>query len=463
MFSEKGTMKSIVYLLAGAAILAAGNSDRAHGAVVMINPSQDNSIYSENENSNALGNLFAGHTADHLAVIEIRRALMMFDIAGNIPVGSTVNSVTLDLRQIKTNLSAPSALFALHPLTATWGEGTSSGAGQGGAATAGDATWHYNLFNSSSWSTAGGDFGSSSGTSLFGTGSGIIDTFNSQSGMVADVQNWLTTPAANFGWILLASNESVLSTARELGSRQSGTPPVLTVNFTVPAGTPAAWRSAISGNWSDATKWNTDAAPNAAGASAVLIKATTTALTVTLDSPETIGTLALGNSASDSVGYILSGSNSLTLSKSGNGATITASDGSHAINVPVILASNLVVAAPPGDTSPWTLAFGAAGGIFGSGKSLTMNGAGGLLILNGTDSYSGGTTVTAGTLTVTSAAGLADGSRLTVGDSLALAPMIPAATAGASPVPEPGTLVLLAAGAIAAAIARLRRRRMSRY
>ena len=72
------------------------------------------------------------------------------------------------------------------------------------------------------------------------------------------------------------------------------------------------------------------------------------------------------------------------------------------------------------------------------------------MILSGTNSYSGGTIVSDGTLTVVSDAALADGTSLTVGtggmfgsDSLAASP---AATA----VPEPGTLVLLAAAALLA-------------
>ena len=44
-----------------------------------------------------------------------------------------------------------------------------------------------------------------------------------------------------------------------------------------------------------------------------------------------------------------------------------------------------------------------------------MSGAGGTLILSGTDTYSGGTTVKAGTLVVTSNSALPNGSSLTIG------------------------------------------------
>ena len=118
-------------------------------------------------------------------------------------------------------------------------------------------------------------------------------------------------------------------------------------------------------------------------------------LTVTLDIPLTLGTLTLGNSNSSSVGYTLSGSgaNTLTLNNSGRGATISVTNGSHAINAAVVLADNLVV------SGSGTLAFGNAGITNnGGGYSLTMNGTGGTLILGGSNTYSGGTILNAGIL-----------------------------------------------------------------
>ena len=91
------------------------------------------------------------------------------------------------------------------------------------------------------------------------------------------------------------------------------------------------------------------------------------------------------------------------------------------------------------------------GAIVGS-QALVKDGAG-LLILSGSNGYSDGTTVTAGTLIITAADALPDGSSLTVGaggtfifdPSAAGSPVLnPAAVAS---VPEPGTLVLLIAGA----------------
>ena len=73
--------------------------------------------------------------------------------------------------------------------------------------------------------------------------------------------------------------------------------------------------------------------------------------------------------------------------------------------------------------------------------SLVLTGSGSLL-LSGTNNYSGGTTVEAGRLVLTSASALAAGSSLTVGAGAVASENLPTISA----VPEPGTLGLLIAG-----------------
>lgn len=217
------------------------------------------------------------------------------------------------------------------------------------------------------------------------------------------------------------------------------------------ASTPIVWALAASGNWSAAGSWKNGTVPNGLAIGAVINASTTAALTITLDQPVTIGTLLLGNSGGATVGYTLSGTgtNTLTLSNSGNGAVITVTDGTHVIDAPVVLADNLTL------TGGGTLAFGSSSSITdnGGGFALTMNGPG-TLILSGSDNYSGGTTVDAGTLILTSNTALPPGSNLTIGagGTLIFDPsQVVAAPMSASrinPVPEPSTLALLAAGAI---------------
>ena len=232
--------------------------------------------------------------------------------------------------------------------------------------------------------------------------------------------------------------------------------------LTIP-NTPVSWVSAVSGQWIMPGNW-TGGLPNAFGAGAVINAPTTAALTITIDAPQTICSLLLGNSASSTVGYTLSGSggNTLTFNNSGSDATITVTDGTHLIAAPVILADNLVVTS--GGTNSWTLSFGTASSITdnGSGYSLTMDGAGGTLILSGSDSYYGGTTILAGTLDVTDSEALpydsgvivgADGT-LVFGPSAGGASLDAISLPVASPVPEPGTFALLGVALWSAAIYR---------
>jgi autotransporter-associated beta strand protein len=212
---------------------------------------------------------------------------------------------------------------------------------------------------------------------------------------------------------------------------------------------PSIWSKAQNGDWS-LGPW-TVGVPNADGAVAIIGAATSTPLTVTLDGPQTVGTLQLGNSGSPAAGYILSGggSNSFALNNSGSGAAITLTGGSHGINVPVIFSDNVVV------SGSGALAFGNSSNIVETGgrRSLTLAGAGATLILSGTNTYTGGTIVTSGTLDATSRSALPDATSLTVSASGSLifhsaaveALVVPAAVTA---VPEPSSCFLLAVGAI---------------
>ena len=82
-------------------MLAAAWGSAAHGAIISIHPSKDNSIYSESDNSNGLGELFAGQNA----LGDLRRALLQFDIAGSIPAWSIIDSVSLDLIPFRSKYS----------------------------------------------------------------------------------------------------------------------------------------------------------------------------------------------------------------------------------------------------------------------------------------------------------------------------------------------------------------------
>jgi hypothetical protein len=196
---------------------------------VTLGPSKDNTIYADGDLSNGAGDLFAGVTSRS----QIRRALLAFDIAGNVPAGSTVTSVQLTLEVNKTNFGAGTQPCTIHRLLADWGEGTSVGTGGGAPATTGDATWTYRFFNTERWSSLGGDFVAAASATQDVGESDQSYTWGSTPQMVADVQAWLVAPAANFGW-LVQGNETTAPTTKRFTSRE-GDPalrPKLVVQFT---------------------------------------------------------------------------------------------------------------------------------------------------------------------------------------------------------------------------------------
>jgi hypothetical protein len=160
---------------------------------------------------------------------ELRRGVLAFDIAGSIPPGSTITSVSLSMNMSMT--IADTRTVELHVLLADWGEGTSmapGGEGDGAPATPNDATWRHRFFDTIFWTNEGGDFSAivSASQSV-----GDIGQYTwSSAQMVADVQSWLDNPASNFGWLVLG-DESVSITSKRFDTRESASPPVLTVQY----------------------------------------------------------------------------------------------------------------------------------------------------------------------------------------------------------------------------------------
>ena len=180
---------------------------------------------------------------------------------------------------------------------------------------------------------------------------------------------------------------------------------------------PSVWSTANSGSWNSTGSW-TGGVPNLAAAGAVINQPTASRLKITLDAPQTVGTLLLG-AGSQGGGYTVhdTGSNKLTFDNAGNGATITVTDGAHEIDAPVVLNDDLTVTSSGAST--WTLSFGSASNIgiseTNGSRSLTMSGTNGTLVLSGSNHYSGGTFVNAGMLVVASNTAFPDGTSLTVG------------------------------------------------
>lgn len=199
---------------------------------VTLTATQDNTLYSEDGTvSNGAGDyIFAGKTASGF----IRRALVQFNLT-SIPSNATILSAEVTLNMSKSKADVLNV--SLHKVLAAWGEGTSnanSNEGSGTTATTNDATWTKRIFNTESWTTPGGDIETTASAT---TSIGAVGkyTFASTSELVNDVQNWLGTPTANFGWMILG-DESKNQTAKRFDSHENSVEtnrPQLTVSYSV--------------------------------------------------------------------------------------------------------------------------------------------------------------------------------------------------------------------------------------
>lgn len=226
-------------------VILAGAPIQTRAASVTLRPAKDTTIYGGdgvNFSNGAGPALFAGSNGEHWPL----RSLIAFDLAGQIPAGATINSATLTLT---TNTPQSTAsTIRLHRVLANWGQGSSvalqggGGGGGGAAATVGDATWNARFFNTELWTTPGGDFTPSPSASQRVTANTGPVSFAS-AGLVPDLQAWVNNAATNFGWILVAENES--AAAVRFISREGSSPPTLQVDFT-PASTPVNVAPAIT-------------------------------------------------------------------------------------------------------------------------------------------------------------------------------------------------------------------------
>lgn len=209
----------------------------ALGDTVQLNPSKDNTLYEDytgGTTSNGQGqHFFVGRISQDLR----RRAVVAFDIAGNIPAGAMIESVTLTLHA-SSNRSTPEIQVDLHAALADWGEGASLADGEEGSgapAEPGDATWINTFSPDQLWTSEGGDFAPARTASAAVSAVGFFSFDSSfDSGLVSDVQQWLDQPETNFGWMLIAADEYFPMSAKRFDSRENVEPtfwPVLTVTY----------------------------------------------------------------------------------------------------------------------------------------------------------------------------------------------------------------------------------------
>jgi hypothetical protein len=241
-------VRKIIVILA-AVVLDFALSSNSWAATVTVGATRDATIFENNVNngSGAGNGLFSGTNG---AQNSPRRALIAFDVAGNVPAGSLIQSaqLTLVLGQFPNVGAQPTSTVGLHRVTSDWGEGTTQqqvppndtfgGLGQGSPATEGDVTWNARFFSATTptlWNAPGGDFDATISASTVVTRtllSGYM--WGSTAALVSDAQGWLDNPPSNFGWMLVNLQETTPATFRAFYSHEAATPslrPQLTLSY----------------------------------------------------------------------------------------------------------------------------------------------------------------------------------------------------------------------------------------
>lgn len=206
---------------------------------VTIEASKDNTLYEDaaGATSNGAGeNFFVGRSNQLTG--SIRRGLLSFNLVGQIPSNATITSVTLMLSMSRSN--SGDQTVGVHRVLADWGEGSSNANGnEGGGAPAAtnDATWLHRFFNSAVWSSPGATYAPAASASQTVGVAGSY-SWGSTSALVSDVQEWLSTPSSNFGWVIIG-NESAAGNAKRFDTRENtivANRPKLTVIYTTTSG-----------------------------------------------------------------------------------------------------------------------------------------------------------------------------------------------------------------------------------
>jgi hypothetical protein len=200
-----------------------------------IPPLKDNTIYSEaHSESNGSGHhMFTGKSRAG----DIRRAVIAFDVAGEIPPGSIITGAKLRMNLSRAGADAGRTV-SLHRLLTDWGEAASEAPGRdhsGAPATSNDATWVQRFFPATPWRRAGGDFAAVESAGLaIGPIGNYVWTATPQ--VIGDVQAWLDDPLINFGWIMIGV-ESANSTSIRFDSKdhpREASRPLLLIEFMPP-------------------------------------------------------------------------------------------------------------------------------------------------------------------------------------------------------------------------------------
>lgn len=208
-------MRALVLLLTSLAL----SPVLAGAQVVTLNPDRDNTLFESMDGSLSNGagvGVFAGANGAGL----LRRALVRFPVAANVPVGTQVVSAVLRLHASQGQFQPQP--FTAHLVQQSWGEGASDatlmGGGAGAPSEPGDATWLHTSFATSTWTNVGGDFDVSE---LASASSGALGwaEFGPTAALTQAVRDWTTGFAINDGF-MIRGLEAGVATAVRFDSRE---------------------------------------------------------------------------------------------------------------------------------------------------------------------------------------------------------------------------------------------------
>jgi autotransporter-associated beta strand protein len=155
----------------------------------------------------------------------------------------------------------------------------------------------------------------------------------------------------------------------------------------------AQWNVDAAGTWTTAANW-TPSEPNGAGDTATFGSVITAPRTVTLNADRTVGNVVFDNANAYTIAP--AAAQTLTIGDGSGSRQLQVVTGSHTISAPVALASNVGVDVVTGQAVALT-------GPVSGGGALTKT-SGGTLLLSGSNSYTGDTTVAGGTVEFTAGA-----------------------------------------------------------
>ena len=226
---------------------------------------------------------------------------------------------------------------------------------------------------------------------IFGAGTYPLISYGSLS-MTNSLNSSLMINVGNNSWPV--GDSATFSTTTASG------PGVLELVISQNVGS-ATWSSGGDSSYGNSANWREGVVPNGAGFVATFGAGSETS--VSIASGYTIGQLNFNNGGNSGapIDYTLSGSGSLTLNNSGNGASVNVSSGGL---IPALGGSLTLTLADSSLTTTFNIAsdgsLDVAGPINQSGgaQQIVLTGGGTLSLDNATNTYSGGTTVNSGTL-----------------------------------------------------------------